>query len=113
MPTKRNKKDFDQKNLQWLYHEICYNLIPFEAQNFLFPAAEPNYALYGWKKSMKTTLFPNVDPRKNEKIEKIFDELKKRGLVSHVKIAEMELHYHAASQWSHVAEIIVEFENAI
>ena len=111
MPNGRNKKDFDQKNLQWLYHNVCYNLISFEAQNFLYPAIEPNYALYGWKKSMKTTLFPNNNPEKDVEMKKIFGELKKRGLLSHDEVKQVELHYHAVSRWSHVAEMIFEFEN--
>ena len=113
MPIRRNEKEFDQKNLQWLYHNICYNTIQFQAQNFLFPAMEPNYALYGWKKSTKITLFPNANPEKENEMKKIFEELKKRGLFSHVEVKQMELHYHAISKWSHVAEIVTEFKNVI
>ena len=113
MPQRRNDKDFNRENLQWLYHTLCYNVIPFQAQNFVFPSIRPNYALYGWKKSTKMTLFPNEDPEKHEEMTNIFSELKKKGLFSHTEVKQLELHYHAISKWSHVAEIIVEFKNAL
>ena len=92
---------------------LCYNLIPFQDQNYVFPSIHPGHALYGWKKSTKITLFPNEDPRKDEEVLKILTEMKEKGLISHVEINQMELHYHAISKWSHVAEIIIEFKNVV
>ena len=113
MPRQRNKMDFDRDNLQWLYHRICYEMIPFQVNNFVYPAIKPNYALMGWENSTKIKLFPNEDKEKEKEMVKIFKELKEKGLFSHVEVKNMMLHYHAVSKWSHIAELIVEFRNVV
>ena len=113
MPHRRNEMNFSRDNLQWLYHRICHEMIQFQAHNFVYPAVKPNYALVGWEASTKIKLFPNEDVNKNDEMKKIFNELKEKGLFSHVEVKGMELHYHAVSKWSHIAELIVEFRNIV
>ena len=113
MPQRRNGVNFNRENLQWLYHRICHDVIPFQENNFVFPAIRPNYALIGWEASIKIDLFPNTDANKNEEMKKIFNELKEKRLFSHVEVKKMQLHYHVVSKWSHIAELIVEFRNVV
>lgn len=88
-------------------------MIQFQVHNFVFPAIKPNYALLGWEHSTEINLYPNEDENKNGTMERIFKELKEKGLFSHVEVKNMKLHYHAVSKWSHIAELIVEFRNVV
>ena len=83
----------------------------YDLDNFIFPAICPEFAIYGWTHSTNIKLYPNQDDDKNEIVEKLLEEMKQRDMISHCEVNSIEIEYSAATKWSHIAEIRMEFKN--
>ena len=111
--SKRNEGQFNQDNIQWVYSKICKEFFKYQSDNFLFPAAKPNYNIYGWTHNMERTLYPTENEKDVEKLVEILETMKSMNMISHTEIHGLKICYHKMSNWSHCVEIIIEFADPV
>ena len=112
IPEKRNSKAFSNANIQMVYNKIC-RMLPFGRNNFIYPAIEPDMALYGWYNDAEHAIFPNENLNNDEKVLELIKEMKTCNMISHDEVVEIKLKYHAVNQWAHQANIIFQFANPV
>ena len=111
MLKQRNQPPFTPKNIQKV-DRVC-KMLPFGRNNFIFPATEPDMALYGWYNNCTHLIFPNENLNNGNEVMELLEDMKKKNMISHDEVAEIKFEYYAVNQWAHQANIIFQFENPV
>ena len=109
----RNKGVFDGTNMQIIYNlaSKCYE---FTTANFVYPAADPTHALVGCKHDTKVIIWSEeFSKKRNAKGQDLIDKLIALKMITSAEIKKIELDYKIISKWSHVAELIISFSDAL
>lgn len=105
----RSKGVFDGTNMQIMYN-VAAKSIEFTTANFVFPSADPTFALVGCKHDTKVVIWSEeFTKRRNAKGQDLIDKLKDLKMITCIEIKKIELNYKVVSQWSHVAEVVISF----
>lgn len=109
----RNKGIFDGTSMQIMYN-VAAKSIEFTTANFVFPSADPTFALVGCKHDTKVMIWSEeFTKRRNAKGQDLIDKLKDLKMITSTDIKKIELNYKVVSKWSHVAEVILSFNDAL
>ena len=106
----RNYGPYCPSALQELYHTICGTIDYDVDNNYVFPCILPQGAMYGWKDNFNMKIWPR-NGNKKEAADKIVEFMKKRKMITGVKLVKIMLNYKAVCKTAHLAEINVHFED--
>ena len=109
----RNKGVFDGTNLQIIYN-LAAKSIDFTTANFVFPSVDPTAAIVGCKHDTETTIWSEeFSTRRNALGQDLIDKLKEKKMIKNMEVKMIKLKYKVISKWSHVAEIIISFNDTL
>ena len=108
----RNKGVFDGTNFQIMYNTAA-KAINFGTDNFVFPSADPTFALIGCKQDTFLTIWEKGATKKqNAKGQDLIEKMKALGMIKSTEIDKITMNYKIVSKWTHVVEIIIEFNDS-
>ena len=96
--------------MQELYNKICGTLQYDVNVNFVFPSTLPQAALFGWKEDKEIKIWPK-DGFEKEAADNLVEFMKDKGMISTTTLKEIKLVYRVVSENTHVAELILNFQD--
>ena len=94
--------------MQDVYNSVCKLQNYNENTNFLYPAIKPDAALIGWNKNHHSHIWPRHGSMKAE-ADQVIRKMIENKMIRNASIKKVTFDYKIVSEWTHVAEIIVEF----
>ena len=106
----RNYGAYVPSAMQELYNKICGTLQYDVNVNFVFPSILPQAALFGWKEDKEIKIWPK-DGFEKEAADNLVEFMKDKGMISTTTLKEIKLVYRVVSENTHVAELILNFQD--
>ena len=109
--SRRDEGIFNQRNIQKVYDLLCKSLTYKADENFLYPSIWPDAALFGWKENYSTKVWSkNNSENDTPNSKNIITFLEQNEMADCSLITAITLDYMAPSQYTHIAEIKLSFD---
>ena len=98
--------------MQKLYNLTC-KVLDFQNKCFVYPAIEPDHALFGWPDNQQFRIWPQNDENKAPKVLRLMDWMARNEMIRDEdknRIKTIDINYYANNKWDHSVAIIFGFD---